>query len=512
MIPMISVNGDHRHTPFDRSGTGRGSRSCTRAFVLAGFLAALAGCSLTPEYRQPAAPVPQSIGVADAVAGDGAAFELQGWKQVFVDPQLQRLIETGLQHNRDLRAAALNVEAARVQYRIQRSALLPGVGAYGEGARQRLPADLSATGQTMTAGQYAAGIMASYELDFFGRLRGMTTAAQERYLATEAARRSAHISLVGEIAAAYLGWVVDSQLLELARQTQETRERTVALVERQYQVGVATQLDLSQAKGALHEARSSTSEFNRLVEQDLNALQLLTGSSETLQLARAPQDVTAVVRLGGVPAHLPSDVLLNRPDVAAAEHEIRAANGNIGAARAAFFPRIVLTGTAGTASADLSGLFGGGTGAWSFLPRLDLPIFDFGNRQASLDLARVQRDIRINRYERAIQSGFREVADALVARSRYVEQLQAQSDLVAEAERSQTLSEHRYETGVDSFLQVLDAQRTLFNARKALLATRLQQQLNLVQLYRALGGGWQAQLSTPLADSPPAGFSARRGE
>lgn len=461
-----------------------------RRLLTAGLLLVLAGCSLTPEFQQPAAPVPLSIGAVDDTSGQGNVA-LQGWKQVFVDPQLQRLIETGLAQNRDLREAILNVEAARAQYQIRRSDLLPAVGAFGEGARQRVPGDLSPTGMTMTGGQYAAGVMASYEADFFGRVRGLSTEALERYLATAEARRSAHISLVAEIAGAYLRWVVDSQSLELARQTQATRERTVDLVERQFQVGVATQLDLSQAKGALHDARRNTAEFDRLVQQDINALHLLTGSTKNLMLEAAPQDVDSVVRLAGIPSSLPSSVLLNRPDVLAAEHEIRAANGSIGAARAAFFPRIVLTGTAGTASADLSNLFSGGTGAWSFLPRLDLPIFDFGNRQANLDLATVQRDIRIARYERAIQGAFREVADALAARSRYVEQLAAQEDLVEEAGRTYTLSMRRYETGVDSFLQVLDAQRTLFEAQKALLATRLQQQLNLVQLYRSLGGGWQ---------------------
>lgn len=227
-----------------------------------------------------------------------------------------------------------------------------------------------------------------------------------------------------------------------------------------------TQLDLSQARGALHDARSNTAQFARLVEQDLNALQLLTGNAQRLELGQPAADIGTVLRLAGVPASLPSETLLRRPDIVAAEHEIRAANGRIAAARAAFFPRIVLTATAGTASADLSGLFSGGSGAWSFLPRLDLPIFDFGNRQANLDLVRVQRDARIAQYEYAIQTAFREVADALTARAHYVEQLQAQVDLVQEA------------------------QRTLFNAQKALLASRLQQQLNIVQLYRALGGGW----------------------
>ncbi len=429
----------------------------------------------------------QSVAPEGAPAVD-VAISLQGWRDVFFDPQLQGLIETALEHNRDLREAALNVEAARSQYRIERSALLPTVGAYGEGGRQRTPGDLSPTGSTTTSSQYAAGVMASYELDFFGRLRSLSTEALENYLATEAAHRSAHVSLVSEVASAYLSWVVDSQLLELAQNTQATRERTVALVERQYQVGVATQLDLSQAKGALHDARSRTAEFDRLVQQDINALQFLTGSAEPLQLTAAPDDLGGIVKLADIPAALPSRVLLNRPDILAAEHSIRAANGSIGAARAAFFPRIVLTGAAGTASADLSGLFSSGTGAWSFLPRLDLPIFDFGNRQANLDLAKVRRDIRINQYERAIQNGFREVADALVARSRYAHQLDAQEDLVEEAERAYTLSSRRYETGIDSFLQVLDAQRTLFNAQQSLLATRAEQQLNLVQLYRSLGG------------------------
>lgn len=479
--------------PGGAPGCGPG-RFKARVLVVASLLAVLAGCSLTPDYHQPVAPVPSTIGQApEGTEAADVAISLQGWRDVFIDPQLQGLIETALEHNRDLREAVLNVEAARSQYRIQRSALLPTVGAYGEGGRQRMPADLSPTGSTTTSGQYAAGVMASYELDFFGRVRSLSTEALESYLATEEARRSAHISLVSEVASAYLGWVVDSQLLELARNTQATRERTVDLVERQYQVGVATQLDLSQAKGALHDARSRTAEFDRLVQQDVNALQFLTGSPERLQLGAAPTDLDSVVRLADIPSAVPSSVLLSRPDIRAAEHAIRAANGSIGAARAAFFPRIVLTGTAGTASADLSNLFSSGTGAWSFLPRLDLPIFDFGARQANLDLAEVRRDIRINQYERSIQAGFREVADALVARSRYVDQLNAQEDLVEEAERTHTLSSYRYETGIDSFLQVLDAQRTLFNAQQSLLATRAAQQLNLVQLYRSLGGGWSGQ-------------------
>lgn len=464
-----------------------------RPLLASAILLLVAGCSLTPEYQQPAAVVPATLGNPDAAtSANERDLDLQGWKQVFVDPQLQRLIEVGLAHNRDLREAILNVDAARAQYRIQRSGLVPTLGAYGEGARQRLPGDMSPTGAASVTGQYAVGAMASYEVDLFGRIRGLSTEAQERYLATEEARRSAHISLVAEIASAYLGWVVDRQLLELARQTEAARERTVELVERQYQVGVATQLDLSQARGALHDARSNTAEFSRLVQQDVNSLQLLTGHAQALELHATPNNVASVVELAGIPASVPSSVLLRRPDVLAAEHEIRAAHGNIGAARAAFFPRIQLTGTAGTASADLSNLFSGGSGAWSFLPRLDLPIFDFGNRQANLDLARVQRDIRVSRYEGAIQNAFREVSDALGARHHYAEQLRAQEDLVSEANHSLTLSVHRYEQGVDSFLQVLDAQRTLFNAQKSLLATRLLEQLNKVQLYRSLGGGWEA--------------------
>lgn len=463
-----------------------------RVALISAMGAVIAGCSLSPNYERPAAPVPATIGTMAGEATMAADLEraLADWRTVFIEPQLQRLIGLGLEQNRDLRVAALNVEAARAQYRIQRSVLLPQFGLYGEGARQRLPSDLSMTGEASLQSQYGSGGQAAYELDFFGRLRSLSSEAQQRYLATEAARRSAQLSLISEIAGAYLAWVTDTQLLKLARQTQATRERTVQLVERQYKVGVATQLDLSQARGALHDARSNTAQFARLVEQDLNALQVLTGNAQRLELGQPAADIGTVLRLAGVPASLPSETLLRRPDIVAAEHEIRAANGRIAAARAAFFPRIVLTATAGTASADLSGLFSGGSGAWSFLPRLDLPIFDFGNRQANLDLVRVQRDARIAQYEYAIQTAFREVADALTARAHYVEQLQAQVDLVQEAQRTHELSVRRYETGVDSFLQVLDAQRTLFNAQKALLASRLQQQLNIVQLYRALGGGW----------------------
>lgn len=448
----------------------------------------LAGCSLTPIYEQPTAPVAASIGEA-STAETAETLELLQWHQVFMDPQLQGLIRQGIDQNRDLREAVLNVQAARAQYRIQHADTLPQVGIYGEAGRQRTPGSLTPTGQSDTSGLYALGGMATYEADFFGRIRSLSDQALQLYLASAEGHRSAQIALVSEIANAYLTWVVDNQLLALAQQTQQSREKTLHLVESQYKLGVATQLDLSQAKGAVYETASRAAEFSRRVEQAKHALQLLVGSADTLSLT-APVAIDTVVQLAGIPATLPSSVLLQRPDVLAAEYEIRAANGNIGAARAAFFPRISLTAAGGVASADLSNLFDGGAGAWSFLPRLDLPIFDFGQRQANLDLAEVQRDIRITRYEKAIQTSFKEVADALMARKKYREQLQAQEALVQEAQISLNLSERRYETGIDSFLHVLDAQRTLFDAQQYLLTSRLQQQLNLVQLYRSVGGGW----------------------
>jgi multidrug efflux system outer membrane protein len=328
-----------------------------------------------------------------------------------------------------------------------------------------------------------------WELDFFGRVRSLRDAALEHYLASEAAHRSAHLALVAEVATAWLQLAADRERLALVERTVETRREALALTQASFEAGVASALELQQSQGELERARADAAAFAARVARTENALALLTGEPLPAELLPARLDAT-VARLATPPAGLPAEVLTRRPDITAAEHRLRAANANIGAARAAFFPRITLTASAGTASAELGGLFEGGSRTWSFLPQLTLPIFDAGRLAASLDVAEVRRDIAVAEYERAIQSAFREVADALAERATLGDELAARRSLAAAAQQSQHLSEARYRAGVDSFLVLLDAQRTLYAAEQELIATRLAEAANRVALYKALGGGW----------------------
>ncbi|WP_263262548.1 AdeC/AdeK/OprM family multidrug efflux complex outer membrane factor [Pseudomonas sp. RIT-PI-S] len=459
---------------------------------LAVAAALLSGCSLIPDYKQPAAPVaaqyPQGPAYAPADAAQVAAAE-QGWREFFRDPALQRLIEMSLQNNRDLRVAALNVDAYAAQFRIQRADLLPAISADAAGTRQRTPADLSTSGRSGISSSYSATLgISAYELDLFGRIRSLSQQALESYLSTEEARRSTQISLVASVANAYLTWQADQALYQLTQDTLKTYEESLRLTTRSSEVGVASALDLSQARTAVEGARANLAQYQRQVAQDLNSLTVLVGASLPNDLA--PGQPLDGDLLSEVPAGLPSDLLTRRPDILQAEHNLKAANANIGAARAAFFPSISLTASAGTASADLDGLFKGGSGRWIFSPAISLPIFNAGALQASLDYSKIQKDINVANYEKAIQTAFQEVSDGLSARKTYTDQLQAQRDLVKSSEDYYRLADRRYRIGVDSHLTLLDAQRSLFSAQQSLISDRLAQLTAEVNLYKALGGGW----------------------
>ncbi|WP_454766862.1 AdeC/AdeK/OprM family multidrug efflux complex outer membrane factor [Cupriavidus campinensis] len=463
--------------------------------------AALAGCSLIPNYERPAAPVEAAYPQGDAYPaanGNGqvpAAAEL-GWRDYFSDPRLQRLIELALENNRNLRVAALNMEAYRAQYRIQRADLFPQVGAAGQGTRQRVPADLSSTGQRIISSSYGVSLgTTAWEIDLFGRLRSLSQAALEQYFASDEARRSTHIALVASVANAYLTLRTDEAQLALTRETLGTYERTYNLTRRSYEEGIASRLDLRQSQTQVENARTALSRYTRFVAQDANALTLLLGTSLPPDL---PEGLSLEQKLvADVPPGLPSDLLQNRPDILAAEHRLKSANADIGAARAAFFPRISLTASAGTASRQLSGLFDAGSGTWLFSPQINLPIFTAGSLRASLDYARIQKDINVATYEQTVQSAFREVADGLAARGTFTDQLASQTRLVEASQDYFKLAEGRYRTGVDNYLTLLDAQRQLFAAQQVLIDARLNQLTSEVNLYKALGGGWNEVTGKP---------------
>ncbi|KTC48616.1 multidrug transporter [Pseudomonas putida] len=434
----------------------------------------LGGCSMIPEYKQPALPVaeqfPQGEAYAPAEAAEVAAAE-QGWRQFFTDPALERLVQVALENNRDLRVAALNIEAYRAQYRIQRADLFPAINADGTGTRQRTPADLSQLGESGISSQYA-----------------VTT------------RRSTQISLVANVANAYLTWQADQALLKLTQETLGAFEQSLKLTSRSTEVGVSSALDLSQARTAVETARVSLARYKRQVAQDRNNLTLLLGTAIPTDLPEA-RGLDADL-LSEVPAGMPSQLLTRRPDILEAEHALLAANANIGAARAAFFPSISLTANAGTSSRQLSGLFDAGSGSWLFSPSISLPIFNAGALRASLDYSKIQKDINVANYEKVIQTAFQEVSDGLAARKTYNEQLQAQRDSVQANQDYYRLAERRYRIGIDSNLTFLDAQRSLFSAQQSLITDRLSQLTSEVNLYKALGGGWyertgQAQLAQP---------------
>jgi multidrug efflux system outer membrane protein len=459
-----------------------------------------AGCTLEPKYARPAAPVPQSFpqgeayraGAAAPMAGKPAADI--GWREFFTDARLQRLIELTLANNRDLRVAALNVEAQRAQYRIQRADLLPTISATASESAQSVPPYLNNASLPIPSviRQYTVGVgFTSYELDVFGRIRSLTHQQLEQYFGYEEMRRSTQISLVAEVADDYLTLLGDQELLRITQETLKSDTDSYTLTQRMLESGQDTDLDLRQAESAVDTARANLAQYTRQVAQDRNALQLLVGAPLLEELNDGPPLETQSF-LDELPAGVPSDLLERRPDILSAEHNLRAANANIGAARAAFFPSVSLTGLFGTSSAQLSGLFAAGSKYWSFNPQLSVPLFAGGANAANLNLAKVQKNVQVAQYEKAIQTAFREVADALAARGTLLQQLEAQRALVASASASYKLSEMRFHSGVDAYLTVLDSQRTLYSAQQGLVSVELTRLENLVSLYKALGGGWEA--------------------
>ena len=445
----------------------------------------LSGCiSLAPKYERPAAPVAPAFPLAptpdDAPAVSAATSEAASsiaWQRFFADGRLQQLIALALQNNRDLRVAILNIEQARATYRIRRADILPTVGLGATGTVQPGP-DI-----------YQAGVQIStFELDFFGRVRSLSNAALAQYLATDEARKTTQISLISQVASTYLALQADEELLELTRQTLKTREDSNRLNQLKYDNGIVSKLDLDQSLSLVEQARVVLAQQLRQRAQDANSLTLLVGGPIPATL---PKGVAlADTSLAELPPGLPSDLLNVRPDIRSAEQQLIAANANIGAARANFFPHISLTGTAGTASTELNSLFKGGSYGLVFTPTIFLPIFDYGRNVANLDSAKAGRDIAVAQYEKSIQTAFREVADALAGQSTYTEQLRAQLAVAkSEADRF-SLSDLRYRSGASSYLDLLDAQRSLFDAQRASVEANLARLQNQVTLYRVLGGGW----------------------
>ena len=473
-----------------------------RWFMSPAMAAALlmSGCSMIPAYERPAAPVAVtypmavgSIGMADpANALAAQSVSSMAWQTFFTDTRLQGLIDLALINNRDLRVSVLNIEQARAQYQIRRADQFPTINGVLGGSRTP-----SASGGITSL--YSAGLQATaYELDFFGRVGSLKEAALNQYLATEEGRKTTQITLIASVANAYLSLLADDELLEITRQTLVTREESIRLSKLRFDNGVASELDFRQAESLVEAARVSLAQQQRQRALDENLLTLLVGSplaaglpaSASTASASGAAPLAQMQPLVDVPAGLPSDLLTSRPDIRQAERQLLAANANIGAARAAFFPRIALTAGAGSASNQLSGLFKSGSWGWTFAPSLTLPIFGAGRNQANLEVSRVTRDIAVAQYEKAIQTAFREVADALASRSTLAEQLRAyQAQANAESIRFR-LSDLRYQNGVSSYLDLLDAQRSLFTARQAVVQTRLAQLQSQVGLYRALGGGW----------------------
>ncbi len=458
--------------------------------LIISLVVCLGGCSLTPKYSRPAAPIPSDWPSGPAYQEESAAATaLQPlalpWPRYFTDPALQEVMALALENNRDLRLAALKVERARAMYRIQRAELYPSVEATGRASRERV--QLSGTTGLTTVEQYSVNLgISAWEIDFFGRLRSLTQRALEEYFATAQARRSAQILLLAEVANAYLTLAADRDNLNLAQSTHKTQEEAYNLIRRRFEVGLAPELDLRQAQTRVDAARRDIARYTEAVARDENALHELVGMPVPARLL--PRTLSAVTPLPEISPGLSSEVLLQRPDILQAEHLLKAANANIGAARAAFFPRIALTAAAGTASGELEGLFQPGSFVWSYAPRLVLPIFD-ARTWAGLKVTQVEREIAVAHYEKAIQTAFREVADALATKGTISEQVAAQQSLVEATAKTFQLAQARYDKGIDLYLNVLDAQRSLYTAQQGLIAAKLAKLANQVRLYAVLGGG-----------------------
>jgi outer membrane protein, multidrug efflux system len=457
------------------------------------------GCTMAPKYERPAAPVSSTFpqgGVYDTQpvpargerTANGASATDIGWRDFFVDERLQQLIEIALKNNRDLRMSVLNIQAARAQYQITRAQLFPTVEAAASQSKSRTPKDLSFLNRTIS-NEYSVGLNASWEIDFFGRIQSLKDQALAQYFATAQARKAAEIALVSSVADEYVSMLGFIEAQKVTENTLRTAQDSYNITKLQYETGTGSELDLRQAETVVEQARANLQTEERARAQAENALVLLIGEPLPPDLApgRTLDDQNL---LTDIPAGLPSDLLTRRPDIMEAEQNLLAANANIGAARAAFFPRVSLTGNFGTLSPTLGGLFKAGSAAWGFAPQITVPIFEGGANIANLDLAHVQKNIQIAQYEKAIQTAFREVADGLAARGTFDQQIAAlERDTFAE-QRRLDLSELRYRNGVDSYLSVLTAQTDLYSVQLLLTDARVQRLTNLIDLYQALGGGW----------------------
>ena len=465
----------------------------------------LSACAnLAPSYQQPAAPVPNhwsstaagsdnnptatapAAAAAISTAATSTAVESLDWRGFFLDQRLRQVIAQALANNRDLRVAALNVQNARAQYRITDANRYPALSASASSSASRTPASLASSGTAVTSHDDSVSLgVSAFEWDFFGRLKNLSDAALQTYQYQVETRRSTQISLVAEVATAWLTLASDRELLKLSQDTFDSLNKTYTLSVRSHEIGTSSAIDLASQEASLQSARADVGQYTSQVAQDLNALTLLVGASVDQALLPEQLPEAAGVLLE-TPAGLPSATLLRRPDVLAAEHTLKAAHADIGAARAAFFPSITRT-----ASNALGGLFKPGSGAWSFAPAINLPIFNAGSNRASLDAAKITRDIDVANYEKAIQTAFEEVSNALAVRATLQQRLDAQQQVTAADARSYRLSEARYRNGIDSYLTALVTQRALYSAQQNLISLRLTEQNNRITLYKVLGGGWQ---------------------
>ena len=485
---------------------------CSRVLTFA-VAVVLSACTLEPHYSLPSAPVQATWNGNAAGKADTASVADIGWRQFFPDPVLQRLIELALANNRDLRVAVLNVQAAQAQYRIQRADLFPSISATGLEQIERYPAGVSASSSTggssgaaattsasshgETIRYYEVGVgFTSYEIDLFGKIRSLKHEALEKYFATEETQRASQLTLVAEVASAYLAILADESILKVTRDTLDSQTASYNLTRKSLDAGTSTELALRQAATTVDTARANLASYTRQEAQDRNALMILLGVPIPEDISFAT-DINSENLSADVPVGIPSEILTRRPDVLAAEHQLVAANADIGAARAAFFPSILLTAQAGTASASLSGLFKPGSGAWTFSPQINLPLFTGGSNLANLDLSKIEKNVDVAQYEKALQSAFREVDDALAARNTLDEQLVAQRALLDDSSESYRLAEMRFRNGVDSFLPVLDAQRALYSAQQAVVSLELLRLQNMATLYKALGGGMKENSGVP---------------
>ena len=472
-----------------------------RLFLLAPLAAAvLTGCSMIPEYQRPAAPVSATFpGSPTATAGQTASAAANiDWQDYFTDPRLKQLIGIALENNRDLRVAMLNVEQARAQFQIRRADQFPTVNAAANASRQP-----NAFNGDLT-NSFSVGLaLSAWEIDFFGRIASLKEQALAQYLATDEGRKAAQITLVSAVASNWLTLLADEELLSITRQTVETRDESMKLTKLRFDNGASSELDYRQAESLAESARATLAQVQRQRALDENALVLLLGQPVPQGvLSGGAARLTDAADLPEVPAGLPSDLLVNRPDIRQAEQQLIASNANIGAARAAFFPRISLTAQVGTASNELDGLFKSGSWGFTLAPQLLLPIFDAGRNQAGLESANAARSIAVAQYEKSIQTAFREVADALAGRATLTEQLRAQRAQAAAESQRFKLSDLRYRNGIASYLDMLDAQRSLFTAQQAVVQTRLAQLQNQVQTYKVLGGGWKEPAPAATATAP----------